>query len=176
MASITVVIKTADIVSTDVTASGNRRRSLSNLVNLLEGINSGSNNPGATVDVAYSSSNPVAATATATITYASIANADTITLFGATLTCVTGTPSTDEFKKQTDATVTAANLVTAANANATIAKYCTASSSAGVVTFTCNTKGVLGNVLTDVSKSSSGIALVQWAGGTGGVVGTPTSY
>jgi hypothetical protein len=166
MASVNVSIKTSKDYTT-FKKSSQRHSNFNNLINLLSGLACGALQ--GNVYVSGSTSDPVAATATATITYASIANADTISLFGVTLTCVTGTPSTNEFKKQTDASVTAANLVTAANANSTIAKHCVASSSAGVVTFTLNTKGSIGNFLEDITKSSSGIALVQWAGGTGGV-------
>jgi len=172
MASLVLTIKTSKDPTVFKQASQDREN-LNRLINLLSGVNIGAIQ--ATVDVQSASDDPVAAYATATITYASIANLDTITLFGETLTCVTGTPSTDEFKKLTDATVTAANLVTAANANEVISSLCTASSAAGVVTFTLKTKGIVGNYLADITKSSSGIALVQWANGTGGAQNSAVS-
>ena len=147
--------------------AGQKSHNMNKLVNLVAGLNAGA--LVGDVFVSGSSTDPVAATATATVTYASIAAGQTISLFGATLTCSSGAPSTDEFRKQTDATVTAANLAAAANANATIAKYCVATSALGVVTLTLNVKGSIGNFLEDITKSAAGIALVQWAGGTGGV-------
>ena len=74
---------------------------------------------------------------TLTLTYASISNNDTCVVGLTTLTCVTGTPSGGaQFKKQTDATKTASNLVACVNANTTLNKYVVASNVAGVVTIT----------------------------------------
>ena len=174
MASFTINVTTPDVTADDLARAGKSQRSLSNVAALLQGLAKGVKT--GTINIQTSQTNAVSAAATATITYASIAAADTITLFGVTLTCRASGAVADEFNKTTDATVTAANLVTAANANATIAKYCTASSALGVVTFTVKARGELGNFLKDITKSSSGIALVQWAGGTGGATGAVTSY
>lgn len=169
MSTLVVSIKT-NKDHTEFKKSGQSRANLIRIRNLIEGLMSGANI--GTVQVSGSTSDPVAAAATATITYASIANTDTIVILGVTLTCVTGTPTTDQFKKQTDATVTAANLVTAINANTTLAKYVVATSSLGVVTITAKQKGSAANYWKDITATGSGIALVQWTGGTGGAEGT----
>jgi hypothetical protein len=172
MGTVTINVKT-NRLGTDFTKSGQPRHNINRCIKLLEGLNGG--HILGSVDIQSSTSDPAAATTVATLTYASLANNDTITILGVVLTCVTGTPTTDQWKKQTDATTSAVNLKTAINANATLAKYVTATSSAGVVTITCNLKGAIGNYLTVVTKSSSGIALVDWANGTGGPATAGTS-
>ena len=81
---------------------------------------------------------PVRATGTVTLTYASVANNDTVTIAGTVLTCVTGTPAGAQFKKVTDGPTTAANLAALINSNSTLNKLVTATSAASVVTLTCN--------------------------------------
>lgn len=172
MSTLTVVIKTNKKVA-DFKKTGQTTANLSRIVNLLSGLKSGVLQ--GAVTLTSSTANPVAAAATATITYADIANNDTITILGVTLTCVTGTPTTDQFKKETNASTTATNLATAVNANSTLAKHVYATASSGVVTLTVNQKGSIGNFLEDITKSSTGIALVQWTGGTGGTESTAVS-
>ena len=69
----------------------------------------------------------------------------------------------------TNATVTAANLAALINANTTTNKLFSATSAAGVVTVTCLTPGLIGNLMTLASSSvgyaASGATLT---GGTGG--------
>lgn len=165
MSTLSLVIKTQKDPTT-FKKTGQPRSNMNRIINLLTSIMMGGAQ--GSVSVQSSSTDPVAAAATATITYASIADGDTIVILGVTLTCRTGTPTTDEFKKQTDATTTAANLVTAIGANATLAKYVTATSALGVVTITANTKGSFANYWKDITATGTGIALVQWTGGTGG--------
>lgn len=129
-----------------------------------------------TVDVATGAAAPVAAAGAIAITYASVANNDTLTILGVTLTCVTGTPTADQFKKLTNATVTGDNLVAAILANATLAKYVTASNVSGTVTVTVKQKGSIGNVLAALATSNgTGFGLTQWTGGTGGAEETVVS-
>lgn len=111
-----------------------------------------------------------AAKQTITLTYASIANADTVTIAGVVLTCVTGTPAGVQFKKVTDATVTAANLVALINATATLNIYGWAANVAGVVTFTAHEAGLAGNFITVATSNATGFGLgaATLAGGTGG--------
>jgi phage tail sheath gpL-like len=165
MGTLVVSIKTSKD-TTSFKKTGQPNANLARIISLLTGFQSGAFL--GSIDVQSSATDPVAASATATLTYGSLANADTITILGVALTCVTGTPSTDEWKKETDVTTTAVNLVAAINANTTLLKYVTATSALGVVTITVNQKGYIGNYLTDITKSSSGIALAQWASGTGG--------
>jgi hypothetical protein len=144
------------------------------LINLLSGYASGALDSGEIYVSGSSTSTLVAAAATATLTYANLANSvDTWVGYGVTITCVTGTPAasdatTGQFKKQTDATVSATNLVTTINAHPTLLKYVFASSSAGVVTITSNTKGTVGNFLTTHTSAGTGIADAAYSGGLGG--------
>lgn len=133
---------------------------------LEEGCDKGVGN---TVYVSYSASAPVRATNTLTLTYASISNNDTCVLAGTTLTCVTGTPSGGaQFKKQTDATVTAANLVACVNANATLKLLMVASNVAGVVTLTLITFGAIGNQTPLVGSTGIVVGAATFASGAGG--------
>lgn len=178
MATLNLTIKTSKDPSVFKQVSQDREN-LNRLINLISGVNIGAIQ--ATVDIQSSSADPVAATSTATLTYGSLANnVDTVVMFGVTLTCVTGTPAasddtTGQFKKQTDATVSAANLVTTVNAHPTLAKYVSAANVAGVVTFTLKNKGIVGNFIKDNTSAGSGIAWAQWADGAGGVSDTAVS-
>lgn len=166
MGSVVVVIKTNKLGS-DFRKTGQKHKNTVRVIQLLRGLVTGA--LAGEVSVTSSTSDPVAATATSTITYASLVDlTDTFVAFGVTLTCVTGTPTALQWKKQTDATVTAANLVAAINANATMSKYILASSVAGVVTVTAKIKGSSPNFWTVISRAGTGQVLVQWAGGAGG--------
>lgn len=122
----------------------------------------------------------VAASGTYTLVYAKLAANDTVTIAGITLTCVTGTPNTVQFKKETDATVTAANLAAKINALATVNIYVRATSAAGVVTVTANQAGVVGNLITTAKNSADAdgiaVAAAALAGGTGGAVSAAVTY
>ena len=75
-----------------------------------------------------------------------------------------------QFKKQTDATTTAANLVALINSNATTKLVVYATNVAGVVTVTCCEPGQAGNFVTLATSNSSGFGLggSVLAGGVGG--------
>lgn len=131
------------------------------------------------VIVQKSSAASVSASGTVTLTYASTANNDTVTIAGVTLTCVTGTPSGyTQFKKETDATKTASNMVTAINNLTTLNKYVRATSALGVVTVSANQAGVVGNLITLATSNGTGFAVsaAALAGGTGGAVEAQTTY
>jgi phage tail sheath gpL-like len=119
---------------------------------------------------------PVAASGTLTLTYNSITASDTVVIAGVTLTAVTGTPSTDEFKKETSATKTASNLVAAIQANATLNAILDASSALGVVTVAVKQKGVLGNQVTLVGSAGMVASAAKLAGGTGGATSVAVSF
>lgn len=141
---------------------------------LEEGCDKGVGN---TVWASYSTSAPVRATNTLTLTYASISNSDTVVIAGTTLTCVTGTPSGGaQFKKQTDATVTAANLVACVNANTTLNKLMVASNVAGVVTLTLITFGAIGNQTPLVGSTGMVVGAATFANGAGGAEIANVSY
>ena len=151
-----------------------RQENMVRLINLISGYASGALESGEIYVSGSSTSTLVAASATATLTYGSLANnTDTWVGYGVTITCVTGTPAasdatTGQFKKQTDATVSAANLAATINAHPTLLKYVSATSSAGVVTITSNTKGAVGNFLTTHTSAGTGIANAAYSGGLGG--------
>lgn len=131
---------------------------------------------GTTVYVSDSASAPVRATNTLTLTYASISNNDTVVIAGTTLTCVTGTPSGAQFKKQTDATVTAANLVALINSNATLKLLMKASNVAGVVTMTLLQFGAIGNQTPLVGSTGMVVGAATFASGAGGAETVAVSY
>lgn len=176
MSSLVITINTAQSY-TDFNKAGIRTENLVAIENLIKAYKAGM--AIGAVYVSGSATDPVAASATATLTYASLANnVDTLVMFGVTLTCVTGTPAasdatTGQFKKQTDATVSAANLVATINAHTTLAKYVSATSALGVVTITLNQKGSEGNFMTLNTSAGTGIANIQWVGGTGGNESVP---
>lgn len=126
--------------------------------------------------VQTSASAPVRASQTLTLTYASISNNDTCVVAGVTLTCVTGTPTAGQFKKQTNATVTAQNLVALINSYATTMVQVYASNVAGVVTITSQASGTNGNLLTLVGSTGMVAGGATFANGAGGAQTTPVTY
>jgi phage tail sheath gpL-like len=158
--------------------TGSKHENMNKLINLLSGLNAGVN-LGEVYVSGSSTATLVAAAATATLTYGSLANnVDTWVGYGVTLTCVTGTPAasdatTGQFKKETDATVTAVNLATKINAHSVLSKYVYATSALGVVTITSNFKGTIGNFLTTHTSAGTGIANAAYSGGLGGVESIP---
>jgi len=151
---------------------------LTKLSNLMAEVAGG--NKAASVLVTTGSAAPVQASGTATLVYADLAANDTITIAGITLTCVTGTPTSVQFKKVTDLATTAANLAAAINALATLNIYVSATSSGGVVTITAKQAGVIGNLVTlAASVDTPGAITVSdaaLAGGTGGATGASVTY
>lgn len=132
---------------------------------------------GSIVNVSYSSVAPVRATNTLTLTFASITNLDTVVIAGTTLTCVTGTPSGNaQFKKVTDATTTALNLVACVNANPTLSALMSATNVAGVVTLTLNTFGAIGNQVPLVGSTGMVAGAAKFANGAGGSEVANVSY
>lgn len=170
MSTIAINIKTNKLAS-DFAKPAQDKENLTRILNLIKGLESGALQ--GAIFIQTSTDDPVAATATATITYASLADGDTIVIFGVTITCRTGTPIANEFKKETDATVSAVNLAAAINANATLSKYMTATSALGVVTLTSNLRGAIGNFLAILAETGNGMVVAQWTGGTGGPATSP---
>ena len=172
MSTVNIQIRTPKSY-TSFNKSGQGKENLVRLINLLSGAASGAH-VGEVYISGSTSSTLVAPYSTATLTYGSLANnTDTVVMFGVTLTCVTGTPAasdatTGQFKKQTNATVSAVNLVTTINAHPTLLKYVYATSALGVVTITLHQKGTVGNFIKDNTSAGTGIAWAQWTGGVGG--------
>lgn len=175
MSTIVVTIKTNEADASQFATAGQPHRCLNNVINALKAITSGAKLGGVTVQV--SASDPVRASGTMTLTYASIANNDTCAVGGTTLTCVTGTPSgSAQFKKVTDATATAANLVAAINANTTTSKLVSATSAAGVVTVTAHAAGTIGNKVALVGSTGIVADVAALASGAGGAGSVAVSY
>lgn len=181
MSSLVICVKSArtgtDLADRVGESSTRPHNACRKLVAFLEGAIGGLES--CRVDVQTGSSDPVAASGTVTLSYADIANNDTVTVAGTDLTCVTGTPAGAQFKKQTDATVTAANLAALINSNATTSKYVYATSALGVVTVTALVKHSLGNLVTLATSNATGFVLsgVALTGGAGGAMAAlPTTY
>jgi hypothetical protein len=120
---------------------------------------------------------PVRASGTLTLTYASITTGDTCVIAGRTLTCVTGTPAaTQQWKKVTDATVTAAGLVTLINSDAVTKLVVSATSALGVVTITALTAGEEGNFVTVVGSTGMVASAATLASGVGGADSVKVTY
>jgi phage tail sheath gpL-like len=177
MSSLVITIKSgrayADLARFIGEAS-NPRQGVQKLKQFLKSVESGAEP--ASIVVQRGSANPVAATGTLTLTYNSITNGDTCVIAGVTLTCVTGTPGTGEFKKETDATKVATNLVAAINANATLAALVVPSSALGVVTLTALQAGVCGNQYTIVGSAGMVASAAKMAGGAGGALTTAVTF
>lgn len=146
MATLVLTITHNSVDAADYAVSGDSARNLENCAKLLQGLAAGAKV--GSVDVQRSASDPVRASSFVTLTYASISNNDTMVIGATTLTCVTGTPSGfTQWKKETDATVTATNLVAAITGNTTLNKQVTATSAAGVVTIVSRVPGPIGNCI-----------------------------
>lgn len=123
----------------------------------------------ASVDVQTSTTDPVAASGTFTLTSA-IAT-DAITIGSVTMTATsTPTLATHWEIDGADDTADAASLAAAINANTTLNKVVVATSALGVVTVRALQKGVLGNQVAISSADATIVASASFlAGGTGGV-------
>lgn len=170
MATINISIKT-NKDHTKFKKPGQKTENLVNIIELLKAQMSGTEE-GAEVFVATSSTSPVAASGTLTLTYGNISADDTVVIAGQTLTCKTSGTVANTWVKVTDATATATNLKNCINANATLAKYMIASSAAGVVTVTANQKGSWGNLITLVGSTGVVASAATLASGAGGPEGT----
>lgn len=153
-----------DPVSTDPNLSVQR------LANYLKGMTGGNYTSGISIVMNI---NAVAATATFTITSTGPANGETFVLNGVTFTARTSGATGNEFNISATPATVAANIVTAVNnsASAAVTNAVTASSALGVVTFTANYPGLMGNGLT-ISESLANTALVAFDGGSNGTAYT----
>lgn len=172
---LTVNVDRAD-VNDFVKPASNPRTEMTALSTLFARLASGTMNGSVIAQKASVAS--VAASQTITLTYNSISNNDTVTIAGITLTCVTGTPTGAQFKKETSATKTASNLAALINSLTTLNIYVNATSSSGVVTVKANQAGVVGNLITVATSNGTGFVLgaAALAGGAGGAVVAPVTY
>ena len=172
--SLSTAISSETMTSNYLLAGSNPRNEAMALSSLFKRIADGLTP--ASFQVQYGAVAPVAAFGTLTLTYASIANLDTCVVAGTTLTCVTGTPAGAQFKKEVDATTTAANLVALINSNATTSAIVWASSVAGVVTITAQVPGTIGNKLTLVGSTGMVASGAVFTTGAGGASSVPVNY
>jgi phage tail sheath gpL-like len=173
MASLNVQIKTPKDVAA-IAKAGQAKNTLRRVANLLRGLDAGMLL--GSVEIQYNSADPVAAAGSVALTYASIANNDTLTIGNQVLTCVTGTPSGyTQFKKETDAAATAANLVTAINNNSVLSLDFVATRATGTVTITCLTKGYQGNYTILSTSNGTGFGITAFAAGAGGAHSAKTT-
>lgn len=128
------------------------------------------------IDVQTGSANPVAASATFTLTSA-IAT-DAVTIGTVTLTA-SSTPANEnewEIDGATDAD-DATSLANAINAHSVLSQQVSASANSNVVTVTCLTKGVVGNAINFSSADGTIVASnSHLENGTGGVTEAATAF
>jgi hypothetical protein len=170
MASLTLVLKT-NKYTTDMTKAGQKINNWKKITNLINGLGSGMLVGSATVTA--STIDPVAASAT--ITCASVAAADTVTL-GKVVFTGSATPSGEaQFLTTGSNTVVAAALVAKINAHSSVGLLVQSTNVAGVITVTSNVQGVVGNHIGLTSSNGTRLAVTGsgfLASGTGGC-GTP---
>lgn len=165
MSSIVITIKTAKDPN-QFKKSGQKNQNINRLINLLSGLNVGANV--GDLYVQGSSSDPVAASGSFTLT--SAVATDAVTLGTVTLTA-SSTPANEnqwEIDGASD-TLDAASLAAAINAHSVLSKVVSASSSNSVVTVTCLQRGVIGNQFPISSADATIVASGAFlTGGTGG--------
>jgi len=180
MSSLVVTVKSPDTAATlrsqfvKETGAGAHQAAL--LANYFHSIAGGVKS--ASFEVNTGTANPVAASGTLTLTFASIVANDTMTIGKTVLTWKTTAPANEnEVQKLTDASISAANLVTAINAHSVLSGIVLASNVAGVVTITCKVQGEIGNQLALSSSSAGAVASATYlASGAGGALGTAVSF
>lgn len=109
----------------------------------------------------------VQAVGTITQTSTGAANTETLTVAGVTFTARTSGASGNEWNRNNDVSISAANLAAAINASAATNIYVSATSLVGVVTVTVTQPGLLGNLVA-ITESCSNTSCVTPAGGLDG--------
>ncbi|HEY9661950.1 MAG TPA: hypothetical protein V6C65_26135 [Allocoleopsis sp.] len=165
MSSLVYTIKTSKDCSLFAKADQDQQNLVKG-INLLSGIVSGALS--AVVDIQYSSSDPVAASGTFTLTSA-IAT-DAVTVGAVTLTASSSPANENQWEIDgASDTLDAASLAAAINAHSVLSKVVAATSAANVVTVTALQKGVVGNQIPFSSADATIVASASFlAGGTGG--------
>lgn len=169
MSTLVVSIKT-NKDHTEYKKSSQPHMNLIKIANLIEGLNSGAHL--GTVQIAGSTSDPMAASGSIAITHANLTADDTVTIGGVTITAkASGATAGIQFNIGANATADAVNLAAAINANTTLSKHLTASAATGTVTLTANLKGSIGNLIVMSTSDATAFALTQMANGAGGPEG-----
>lgn len=156
--------------------SGGAHRLVNHLIDALAQI-AGGQQPGH-VRVRVDDTAPTQATATAVVTFATIAAADVLSLYDSSFgtayfTCVSTTPVAGDntFQKVTDATATAASLAACINSSPQMRGRYTAVAATGTVTITAVLNiGAMGNksTLGKQMANPAGLTLTQFVGGRDG--------
>lgn len=166
MSTVSVTIKTPKSY-TNFNKSGQGKENLVRLINLLSGAVVGAHV--GDVYVSGSTSDPVAASGTLTLTSAIATDAVTI---GKTTLTASSTPANENQWEIDGAsnTLDAASLAAAINAHSALSLIVSASSATNVVTITALQKGVIGNYIALSSAAGTIVAsatyLASGAGGT----------
>jgi hypothetical protein len=140
--------------------------------NYFQSLASGFEN--ASVDMHHSATDPVAASGT--VTCATVAADDTVTIAGVTLTAKASPTGEAQFSQAGTNTQDGDSLAAIINAHSILGKFYTATNLSGVVTVTAKVKGQWGNLPTITSSDGATLAVVTFAGGTGGPMNTCTTY
>lgn len=131
----------------------------------------------ADIDVQTGSANPVAASNT--LTLASVAADDTVTIGNVTLTAKASPSTEDEFDQSGTDAEDATDLAAKINAHSVLSQVVSASAASDVVTVTSRIKGVIGNQIA-LSQSGGTISIggdgTALEGGTGGATEAATTY
>lgn len=136
--------------------SGAPRASLRRLINFLIRLKAGGLPSATTLSVRNTG-----VKATGTVTCASIADSDTVTINGIAFTAQDASPGANEFLQTGDDTADAAALAAAINASTTagIVGIVTATSSGAVVTVSAAVPGKIGNAITLASSNGTRAAV-----------------
>lgn len=170
---ISVDVNSAD--ASEYAAADQPQRCLRNAANLLSALASG--NKVGSAYVSRSDDGPAAASAT--ITCASVAADDTVTIGKTTLTAKASPASEDEFDQSGSDTADGADLAAVINAHSVLSLLVSAEASAGVVTVTSHAKGSVGNHIVLSSSNGTRLAVTgsgYLAGGTGGAESAPVKH
>lgn len=119
----------------------------------------------AVVDIATSSSDPVAASATATLV--SVAADETIVIGAVTLTAKASPSGENQFDQSGDDDEDAASLAAKINAHSVLSEVVSASVASNVVTITSKIKGVIGNQIALTGDTGITVSSAFLASGAG---------
>jgi hypothetical protein len=116
--------------------------------------------------------NPVVATGTFTITSTGPTNNETCTIANVTFTAKTSGATGNQFNINASPTVVAANIAAAVNASSSLSGILTATSAAGVVTFSIVVPGALGNGIQLSAGNLANTVAAAFANGSDGTLST----
>jgi len=172
MPTINIQVKINSADQRKYAAKGNEKECLSKAIDVLKGLSGGAL-LGA-VTLAVSSNDPVMASGT--VTLASVADADTVTIGGTVLTAKTTPSGSAQWARGVSDAADAAALAACINANATTSAKVHATVAGAVVTVAANAAGTLGNLLTLASSGATlTVSGANLTGGTGGAESAPVT-